>query len=260
MPETAAEVQVLQRCLVALALDPDTTAFEADPAGFAAAHGLPARHQAAFQRSRERMLYYRFGVRHAIWEPVDAYLPVTQALLRPGGGWQECCDAFLAARTLVSPFYRDIAPTLLGWIADTGWGLERWPFLLELMHFELVRELVEHAPEGPPAAAPRPRPTLADRLLLAPGTQVLSYAHAVHEATPESPVPEPRPCHLLVNRDPDGLMQFRELSPAMAALLVRAQRESLAAASVAAGLDEEPGLLELLAELRAQGALQGFVR
>jgi hypothetical protein len=258
MPEAAATVLTLQRCLAALALEPETAAFEADPGAFAAGQGLSARHQAAFQRSRARMLFYRYGVRQAIWEPVDTYLPLTRAALRPEGGWQAVCDAFLAARALSSPFYRDIAPTLLGWIAETGWGLERWPFLLELMHFELVQELVEHRPDPPPATGLEPVPTLARRLQLAPSSLVLSYGHAVHEATLEQPVPPVRACHLLAYRDGDGLMLWREVNGPMAALLVRAQTETLGEACAGLGLGADPGLLTQLAELRADGALQGF--
>jgi hypothetical protein len=204
------------------------------------------------------MLFYRFGVRGNICEPVDACLPLTRAVLTGDGAWAQCCSEFLAARTLSSPFYRDIAPTFLGWLAATGWGRDRWPFLLELVHFELVQELVEHLPDRLPPPGLRRLPAPELRLLPAPSTQTLSYGHALLEATLENPVPPARPCQLLANRGGDGFIQWRELSPATATLLVRAQSEAIGAAARALGLDDDPDLLEFLAELCDQGVLWGF--
>ena len=252
------ELLALQRTLVELALAPDAAAFEADPGAYARGRGLPPRDQEAFTRFRDRLLYYRDGVREAIWEPVDRYLPLTQTLLEEAGAWEECRTEFLAARTLESPFYRDVAPTFLGWLASSGWGRDRWPFLLELAHFELVKELVEHIPEDPEPPGLHAEPAAGDRLVLAPGAQVLAYGCQVFEATLDRPEPPPGPCHLLASRGGDGYVQWRVLTAATAALLARGQGEALG--GVMADLGLPPGeAFAFLDDLRAQGALLGFV-
>jgi len=152
MSDPNEELLLLQRCLATLVLDPGADAFEADPAAFARDHGLGPRHQEAFHRFKDRLLFYRDSVRGALWEPMDRYLPLLQAILEEADAWEDCRSAFLATRSVASPFYRDVAPTFLGWLASSGWGQDRWPYLLQLTHFELVKELVEHVPEAPPKA------------------------------------------------------------------------------------------------------------
>jgi len=251
-------VRELQRALADLALAPDAAAFEADPAAFAGARGLPGPDQAAFRRCRPRLLSYREFVREDIWEPVELYLPITLALLERAGALEEARSGFLASRLLASPYYRDIAPTFLGWLAATGWGLERWPFLVQLAHAELVPELVEHAPDTPPRAGLHPEPAPGDRIVPAPPPPVLAYDWRVLEATPEAPGPPPGPCHLLAFRDAEGFVRWRELTPATAAVLVRAQQEPIGRAAAALGLGDPGAVLALLAALRAAGALEGF--
>lgn len=250
-------VLTLQRTLAALALDPDAAAFEADPGAFASARGLPEGDQAAFRHYRDRLLHYRNAVRDDIWEPIDLYFPLTRTLLEQAGAWEPCRAAFLATRIFRSPFYRDIAPTFLGWLATSGRGRDRWPFLLELAHFELVRERVEHLPDEPAPTGLRADPRPGDRLVLAPSTLVLAYSYRVHEATWEAPAPAPGTCHLLASRDAEGFVRWRELTEATAWLLVRAQAAPMAVAARELGLDLEV-VVAFLASL--DGAVAGFSR
>jgi hypothetical protein len=248
------EVLALQRCLVALALAPEA----GEPAALAAAHGLPERDQAAFRAHRNRLLYYRGAMRDDLREPLDQDFPLLRFLLEQAGAWQDCQSAFLATRSLQSPFYRDISPTFLGWLASSAWGQDRWPFLLELAHFELVKELVEHVPDGEPPAGLHAVPSLQDRLVLAPPTQVLTYTYRVFEATWEHPEPPPGLCHLLASRDGDGYIQWRVLTEAAACLLVAAKDASVGEAARALGLTDTPELLAFLEDLKGKGALLGF--
>jgi hypothetical protein len=248
----------LQRCLASVALEPDGASFAADPAGLARAAGLPGKDQAAFRRNRDRLGFYREGVQDLLWDPITRYFPLTLALLEKGEAAGTCRSAFLASRSLVSPFYRDIAATFLGWLDASGWGRPQWPFLLELAHFELVKELVEHFPDEDPPPETHPRPSSGDRLVLAPPTQVLAYTHRVFEATWERPAPEPGACSLLAFRGPDGYIRVLAITDATAALLVRGQGEPIAAVLAALGFRDEPGALAFLEDLREQGALLGF--
>ena len=253
-----ASVLDLQRALVEASLMPDAGPLERDPAGFAAGHGLPAGDQAAFVRFRDRLLVYRTLVRTDLAEPVEAICGVTRALLEGAGAWEECLAAFLASRKVTSAFYRNLAATFLGWLASTGWGAERWPFLLQLVHFELVHALVAHHPGGPESRGLHAQPDPTDLLVLDAPTQLVSYAYRVHLATEEAPVPEPGTCHLLAFRDPEGYPRWMELTPATAALILRAQHTGIGPAALELGLADLPEALELLAGLQGRGALLGF--
>lgn len=253
-------VLALQRTLVEAALMPDPRPLERDPAGFAAGRGLSAADQEAFQRFKDRLLVYRNLIRSDLVEPVEATCTVTRALLEREGAWDDCLAGFLESRGVTSLFYRDLSATFLGWMAATGWGLDRWPFLLQLAHFELLTALVEHHPGGAePPVPPRPVPRLGDRLVLAAPTQVVTYAFKVHLATPEAPVPEKGAVHLLAYRDGQGWPMWMELTPATAALLLAAQRVSIGQAALDLGLCDLSEAMDLLAGLQGKGALLGFV-
>jgi len=258
MSEAAEELLLIQRCFADLVLEPGAEAFEADPATFAADRGLGPLHQEAFHRFKDRLLFYRDSVRGALWEPMDRYLPLLQAILEEAEAWEDCQAAFLATRTVASPFYRDVAPTFLGWLAASGWGQDRWPYLLQLAHFELVKELVEHALPGETPAGLQPVPGPRARVVLAAPTQVLAYTFRVHEATFEHPEPEPGPCHLLASRGSDGYVRWRVLTEATAALLVRGQEAPIDEVMEALGLEDLPATLAFLEDLQALGAILGF--
>lgn len=251
-------VLALQRTLMDAALMPDPGPLERDPGGFAAAHGLPRGDQAAFVRFKERLLVYRNLVRSGLAEPVETTCYVTRALLEQAGLWEDCLAAFLASRGVQSAFYRDLSATFLGWLAATGWGQDRWPFLLPLAHFELLMTLVARHPGGERPAGLHPAPRLGDRLVLEPPTQMVSYPCQVHLCTEQEPVPAPGPVHLLAYRDRHGMAQWLELTPATAALLLGAQREGIGQTALELGLADLSEAVELLADLRTRGALAGF--
>ena len=241
MPEGA--VLALQRALADLILAP------AEPAG----HPL-----LAMEGHREGLALYRELARQGLRDPLENSFPVAQALLEDAGAWEPLVEDFLAARCVPSGHYRDIAPAFLGWLADTGRGLDRWPFLLELLHFELLEQLVERWPDeaGAPELRPSHRP--GDRIALEPATRVVAYRHAVHHATPEAPVPAGDPAHLLAYRDAGGAFQLQELTAATAALLVGAQDTPVEEAAGRLGLPAEPAIA-MLEQFVRDGALAGFL-
>jgi hypothetical protein len=248
----------LQRALGALALDADEAALEADPGRVARRQELSGADQRAFRDQGPALMTYRELVRLSLVEPLETMFPVLRSLLEGAGSWEGCVQAFLEARVVRSPHYRDLAPAFLGWLADTRWGQERWPFLLELAHAETLETLVARFPDSEPLRGLHADPGPGDLVVLDPSARLVSYGHAVHRARVDAPVPEARPTHLLVFRDGAGEARLLELTPATAALLVRAQSAPLGEAAAALGLTDPAPATALLCELQRDGAIAGF--
>jgi hypothetical protein len=210
------------------------------------------------ERFHDRLLAYRELARLGLQEPIEDMFPVTLALLAGEGEWQACLDAFLQARGVETPYYRYIAPAFLGWLVASEWGSDRWPFLTELAHFELLEVLVAHHPEPSVPMDVHTVPSPGDLLVLEPAAQVVAYAHAVHLASEEAPIPPCRPTFLLAYRDPQEVTQVLELTEGAAALLTRAQREPLGKVASDMGFSGLVPLEGLLADLQGRGALVGF--
>jgi hypothetical protein len=189
---------------------------------------------------------------------VEFTISVTLAFLEKEDAWEACLGCFLETRRVRSPFYREVAPAFVDWLASSGWGRERWPFLLPLAHFEVLQSLVFHHPEGNPPEGLHRQAEPGDRLVLEASAQLVSYAFAVHLATPEAPEPAPGPVHLAVYRGEGGEVDCKVLTPATAALLVRGQAQPIGEAVRSLGLGGPGEALGLLNELRAQGLLLGF--
>jgi hypothetical protein len=248
----------LQRAMASLILDEDEAAIEADSGRAARRQALPGADQCAFREQTAALLTYRELARMSLVEPLETMFPVLRALLEGAKVWGSCVQAFLDARVIRSSQYRDIAPAFLGWLAATGWGQDRWPFLLELAHAEILEVLVARFPDGVSLEAVHAEPGPQDRVVLDPATQVITYRHAVHRVDERSPVPEERPTHLLAFRDQEGLAKLLELTPATSALLVQAQSKPLAEAASAVGLFDITPTLSLLRDLHREGAIAGF--
>ena len=248
---------LLQRALGDLILVPSADRFREDPAAFAAGLGLPEEDGSAFARQKGRFLLYWELARNNLQAPLENTFPVLQALLG-AEAWAEATGAFLAARTLPSNYYRDIAPAFVAWLAETSWGQDRWPALLQLAHYEYLEVLVTRWPDEPLPDDLSAEPAPGSKLVLDAAARVVSYGFAVHRATESTPEPLPGAVHLLLYRDSEEGFEVLELTEATAALLVRAQVEPLARVSSALRLEDEGSLRNLLIDLRERGALRGF--
>ena len=248
----------LQRAMASLVLDADEAALEADPGRAARRQGLTLADQCSFREQGPAMLTYRELARMSLIEPLETTFPVLKSLLEGVELWDGCVQAFLDARVLRSNHYRDIAPAFLGWLAATSWGQERWPFLLELAHSEILEVLVARHPDAELPGDLHAEPSPQDQIVWDSATQVVSYAYAVHRVSEAAPVPEARPLHLLAFRGADGEARLLELTPATAALLVQARSCSIAEAAEALNLTELDPAMSLLRELQRDGALAGF--
>ncbi len=244
--------------MAALVLDADEDALVADPGRLARRLELSGADQGSFRDQGPGMLTYRELARMSLLEPLEEMFPVLKALLEEAGVWSTCVQAFLDARMVRSSHYRDIAPSFLGWLAATGWGQDRWPFLLELAHAEILEVVVARFPDSDPLDGLHADPGSDDLVVMDPATQVVSYAHAVHRVTEASPVPEARPTQLLAFRNAAGEARVLELTPATAALLVQAQTRTLAQAAEALNLSDLVPVMNLLRDLHRDGAIAGF--
>jgi hypothetical protein len=246
---------LLQRALGDLILDASDAAFRGEAAGFGA--GLAGPDVDSFVRQRERFLLYRELARNNLLAPLENTFPVLRALLGPDA-WGEATAAFLAARSLASPYYRDIAPAFAAWLVETGWGQARWPAILELAHYECLELLVTRGPDEAVPLDPSVQVSADASLVLDASVRVVSYRHAVHRATEAEPEPRAEATHLLLHRDPEGGFGVLELTAATAALL--AATVPLGQSLAGLGLVLDGPLLDLFDDLRARGALLGFRR
>jgi len=255
----AERLRALQRTFTDLLLDADgEEAFLADPAAFGAARGLGEADQQALAGFRRRMRVYRDLVRGALEDPLPDCFPFTHRILDEAGAWKDCVDAFIASRAVQSPYYRDINPTFVAWLADSGWGRDRWPFLLALAHFEWMELEVLRWPEteAPEGLGAEPDPAL--RPVFDGAFRNLAYGWRVHESSEAAPIPPEGATHLVCFRDKDLDFRVLEVDPRSSAFLARSlEGEPIGPAARAAGLPASDAL-ELLARLHREGAILGF--
>lgn len=249
----------LQAAALDLALDPDPGDFGQDPEAWARLHRLAPPDGASLARYQAGWLLYRNLIRTTLGDPLEDALPLTKALLEAAGAWEDLLSAFLASRpVLASPYYRDIPASFVAWMAGSGWGQDRWPFLLQLAHFEVVELDVVRAPDEPPPPDLVPEPALDHVAVLDPAARNLAYGFAVQQATEAAPEPPPGCAWLLCHRDPEGAFHVLELTPHVSALLARSQ-EGQALGPALAALGADPGeAFALLRDLRQRGAILGF--
>jgi len=232
--------------------------FTDDPKSFGAARCLCKADQAALETFRSRLLLYRDLAHTALEDPLPDCFPITHALLEGAGQWEACMEAFLASRAIQSPYYRDVNPSFVAWLATNGWGQERWPFLLQLAHFEYIEVEILRWPDDPPLDELQATPTLDSRVVFAGATRNLAYAWHVHEATKNDPEPEAGEAFLLGYRDPEGDFIYSELSAHASAFLARClEGEPIGMAASALDLEVDE-VLDLLIRFREKGALSGF--
>ena len=247
----------LQAVVLDLALGPEAP-FREPPAAFAAGRGIEAADQASLAARRDRWRLYRDLIRTALEDPLADALPITKALLEAAGVWDGAVDAFLASRTVQSPYYRDIPPAFVAWLADSRWGQDHWPFLLQLAHYEVLELDVVRHPDEPPPPGLLPEPAAARVAVLDPAARNLAYGFAVQAATVEAPEPPAAFAFLLCHRDPSGAFRVLELTAHVSALLARSL-EGQALGPALADLGVAPAeAFPLLRDFRDRGAILGF--
>ncbi|HJV23740.1 MAG TPA: putative DNA-binding domain-containing protein [Holophagaceae bacterium] len=249
----------LQATMLDLLLDREgDAAFRGDPRAFGAARGLEEKDQDALARFERPLLTYRALARFALTDPLPDCFPITKALLKREGAWRDCVDAYLDSRSIRSPYYRHILPAFVGWLAESGWGADRWPFILQLAHYEYLElDVLRHPDEAAPSGL-LPEPGPGRHAVLDGSTRNMAYQWQVQDATEEAPEPAEGPAFLFCHRDPEGSFQVREVDAPASAFLTRClQGEALGAAAQAVGMawDDASALLR---ELQAESAVLGY--
>lgn len=202
---------------------------------------------------------------------IDSAFPVTLAIL--GEAEAEALKRrFFRQHRCHTPYFLQIAEECFAYVeANEPALLLRWPFLIELMHYEWV-ELAASVAEGE-----RPTPVRPDGDLLAgipclsPFFWPLAYQWPVHRLSADwHPLEVPaEPTYLLVYRDANEEVCFMAINVLTALLLETLQqapaftgRQLLAQVAAMSGQSLEallPAGRELLDDLRVRGVLLGTV-
>lgn len=234
------------------------SAFSRDPRAFCADRGLAERDQEAMAHFQRRLRVYKGLVKASVLDPIPDCFPILKTLLEKAEAWSTCLDAFFASRSVQSLYYRDVNPAFLAWLADTAWAQDRWPFLLQLAHWEYMELEVLIGPESRPESGLRQVPGTEDRALFDGAFRNLAYGYRVHEADEEAPEPATGATFLLCLRNPEGRFETQEVDGRTSAFLARAQDAApLEPAARAVGLSWEEALARLL-DLQARGGILGF--
>jgi hypothetical protein len=249
----------LQHCMADLILDERSAElFGNDPEAFGASRGVRDESQSALGASMSRLLIYRDLARTALEDPLPDCFPITHALLVEAGLWRKCVDAFLASRTIQSSYYRDVNPAFVAWLSSSAWGQDRWPFLLQLAHFEYIEVEILRWPDELLSNDLKANPTVDLHVVFDGAARNLAYTHQVHKASKALPEPQAGETFLLGYRDSEGDFFYSELSAHASAFLARClEGESIGMAASALNLELDE-VLDLLIRFREKGALSGF--
>lgn len=220
--------------------------------------GVPAR----------RMAVYNELLFNNLCGFLDACFPVCHRLLGERR-WRRLNRTFYRDWPLHTPWFREIPREFTRYLAEADIAQPRPPWLAELAHYEWIElaldtldaPLPPHDPAGDLLAAP---------IALNPASRVLAYHWPVHCIGPDYRPRKPRPTQLVVYRDADDDIQFSEINPVTARLLVllgdAAHTGESALRQIATEINHpDPARLlafgaDLLDQLRAQGIVLGVLR
>ena len=262
--------------------------FDADLAGFLAAHGVPSEDAEALLASPRRLGLYRRLVRHNVTGVIAAILERTRARLEAWapGELDRMIDGFLDEVGPRTPHLRDVPSELLafaaprwrarireasdGSLSGQASGAERPalpPWIVDYAELELLEFTIGVAPR-PPAPPPLADVSVERPLVFSDPKRIVRFDWAVNRVPADDvrAEPERRPVDLLVYRDAEHRTRILELTPLAAAILERLfSGKPLGASMVEAceakghPLDDEvlAGAARLLADLGERGVLLG---
>lgn len=208
------------------------------------------------------LLYNKFD------ESLSACFPVLHSLLGPTR-WKALLKDFIAGHRCLSPYYRQIPDEFVLYLQNERQVANDPLFLAELAHFEWMELALSISDAEPVVAEALSEAQLLDTaLVFAPVLRLLHYVWPVQHVSRVFQPDEPpqQATHILGFRDADDQVQFIDLNPATARLLLLLQngytaRQALQAIGEHASAENLENLmafgLGILTDLHRQGAIIG---
>lgn len=180
-----------------------------DPRVAARPDGVPARRAKAY---RELLFNNVCGV-------VDACFPVCRKVLGERR-WGRLQRNFFAEWRSQSPLFCDLPREFLRWLSEGELPVALPPWLQELAHYEWAELAVDILQTAALPAFHADGDLLEGKPVVAPAHMLLAYQWPVHRIGADFKPRKPSPVHLVVFRDIADQVQFAEINPVTARLLV----------------------------------------
>lgn len=198
-------------------------AFQQLQYAFAAHIRDPQRHPVPAQIDERRMKIYR----ELFYNNVEGFLasgfPVLRSLLSDVG-WHALVRDFFSRHRSHTPYFLEIAQEFLQYLqTEREPGLDDYPFMLELAHYEWLELAVDVDPDELPTTGFNPHGDLLHgRPLLSPLAHVACYEFPVHTIGKDNiPAQAPaQPTYLIIYRNPEDQVRFMEINAITARMLV----------------------------------------
>lgn len=171
--------------------------------------------------SEERMHVYEECFLNGINELLSNCFPILQHILSHSQ-WRELIRCFYARHPSKSPLFYEIPEEFLSYLLQEKPMLEKFPFLIELAHYEWMEFVLEMASEM------AERPSLQEinlhktKVAVSNLAEIVAYNYAVHRISLNY-VPaknEQKDTYLCVYRDTNDDVKFMELNALSARLLL----------------------------------------
>ena len=231
-----------------------------DPANIAAPDGIEDR----------RLAIYRRLFHNNLVNLLASTFPVLREL-HGETAWRDLVRSFMVQHKAHTPYFPQVPREFLDFLqANPPNAIDKWPFLLELAHYEWIELAVSIAKDVDTAGIDPQGDLLNGIPQISPHAELLEYVYPVHRISPAFLPTEPPddPTWLVVYRRPDDSIGFLELSPISAELLRRVRdnatltgKELLYALAQAAGVDDRDGFaqhgLQALTDMRTHHIVTG---
>ncbi|MBV7315150.1 DUF2063 domain-containing protein [Shewanella sp. NIFS-20-20] len=198
---------------------------------------------------------------------VSNAFPVLKSL-HTASDWDQRVNLFFAHHDCHSPLFVDIAGEFMQFLQQQPPSFFKWPFELELAHYEWQELVVAVAANEPQANVLLPQEVADYVIRLAPFAVVLSYHYPVQHISqdfiPQTVAEQPQ--HFCIYRDHQDQVQFLQLTQLAAQALFILQQQPASLTYVSDALAQhypsvdpvqiQQGLMSLLSSLAELGILR----
>lgn len=216
--------------------------------------------------AENRMRVYEEGFLNGMRELLSNCFPIVHEILQEKE-WQAIVRNFYATHPSKTPLFYEIPQEFLNYLLQTKPLLDRYPFLIELAHYEWMEIALDTAPGDPPKATLDTLDFNNTQLAVSDLAEVVGYHFAVHRINPDYlPSHEAQQTtYLCIYRNVDDEVQFIELNALNARLLLRLKDKPQGVISAMKALTQEMACanaeelieknLRIVKQLLAQGVL-----